>query len=129
AHKLMLGVLGDESFERFVCLSEFFFLSLRFGEQNICISAGRCTGVTSDYLFVLLRGSRARQRGRCSGGAPIRIKPITTECNSREKDDDCGRDDGLFETLPKKTRFQCDIARWRWRCWHKCRVLDQFKTK
>src|SRR6516225_890731 len=124
----MPGVLRDKSFERFVRLSEFLFLSLRFGQQNICVSGGRCTGVTSDYLFVLLRGIRASQRGRCSGRAPIRIKPITSECNSGEKDDQRGGDDWLFETLQKKTRFQCDIARWRWRRWHKRLVLDQFEN-
>ena len=59
----MLGVLCYESFERFVCLSEFPFLPLRFSEQNVRIGAGRRIGVTSDYLFVLLRGIRARQRG------------------------------------------------------------------
>ena len=41
----------------------FRFLPLRFSEQNVRIGAGRCIGVTSDYLFVLLRAIRARQRG------------------------------------------------------------------
>ena len=63
AHKLVLGVLCYESFERFVCLSKFSFLPLRFSEQNVRIGAGRRIEITSDYLFVLLRGIRARQRG------------------------------------------------------------------
>src|SRR5262245_23442408 len=124
----MLGTFRDESFERFVRLSEFPFLPLRFGEQNICISGGRCIGVTSDYLFVLLRGISARQSGRSGGPAPVGIKPITGEGNSRDQDDNRGGDDWLFETLPEKTRFQCDITRWRWRCWHKRLVLDQFEN-
>ena len=63
AHELMLAVLRDESFERLVRFSESLFLPLRFGKQNVRIGAGRRIGVTSDYLFVLLRGIRARQRG------------------------------------------------------------------
>jgi len=59
----MLGILRYERFERFVCLSELRFLPLRFSEQNVRIGSGRCIGVTSDYLFVLLRAIRARQRG------------------------------------------------------------------
>src|SRR6059058_6019493 len=125
----MFGILRDEGFERLVRLSEFPFLPLRFGEQNIGISGGRRVGVTSDYLFVFLRGVRARQRKRCSGRAAIGIKPITRERNSCKEDNDRGCDNWLFETLPKKTRFQCDIARWRWRCWHKRRVLDQFENR
>src|SRR4029450_5571411 len=125
----MLGVLRDESFQRFVRLSEFPFLPLRFGEQNICITGGRCIGVTSDYLFVLLRGIRARQCCGCCGRAAVGIKPITSERNNREQDHNRRRDNWFFETLPKKTRFHCDIARWRWRCWHKRRVLDQFENR
>jgi len=59
----MLGVLCQKSFERFVRLSEFLFLSLRFSAQNVRIGAGRRIRITSDYLFVLLRAIRARQRG------------------------------------------------------------------
>ena len=59
----MLGVLRDESFERLVRFSEFPFLPLRFGEQNVRIGGGRRIRVTSDYLFVLLRGIRTRQGG------------------------------------------------------------------
>src|SRR5262245_21043759 len=121
----MLRVLRDESLERLVRLTEFAFLPLRFGEQNIRICRSRCIGVTSDYLLVLLRGIRASQRGGCSRRPPIGIEPVTGEYDSRKEDDHRGRDNLLFETLPKKTRFHCDIARWRRRCWHKCRVLDQ----
>src|SRR5215470_10505953 len=124
----MLRKLRYESFQRLVRLSEFSFFPLRFSEQNVGISGGRRIGVTSDYLFVLLAGIRARQGGGCSRSAPIRIKPIAHERSCGEQDNDHGGDDRFFETLPKKTGFQCDIARWRWRCWHKCRVLDQFKT-
>src|ERR1700758_2298527 len=106
----MLRVLCDESFERFVSLREFFFLPLRFGEQNVCISGGRRIGVTGDYLFVFLRGIRARQGCRCSRRASIGIKSVTCERSNCEQDNDRSRDNWLLETLPKKARFQCDIA-------------------
>src|SRR5262245_40450404 len=125
----MLRVLGDEIFQGLVRFIEFLFVPLRCGEQDICISGSRRIGIISDHLFVLLGGIRARQRGRCSSRASIGIKPVPCEYNTREQDDDRGHENWLFEALPEKAGFQCDIARWRWRCWHKRRVLDQFENR
>ena len=107
----MFGILRDEGFERLVRLSEFPFLPLRFGEQNIGISGGRRVGVTSDYLFVFLRGVRARQRNGCSGRAAIRIKPITRERNSCKQDNDRGCDNWLFENRVSVVLCHAKVSR------------------
>jgi len=122
--KLIFRVFRDERFERFVRFSEFLFAPLRFGEQDVRIGGGGRVGITINYLFVLLRSVRARQRRRSGCRVPIGIKAITGECNRREQENDRGRDDRLSETLPKETGFECDIARWRWRYGHKRRGLS-----
>ena len=127
AHKLMLGVLRDKCLERLVRFSEFPLLALRFGEQDVRVGCGGRVRITSDYLLVLLRGIGARQRRRSSRSASIRIKPVTCECNTRQQNNQRSHDDWFFEPLPEKPGFQCDIARGRWRGWHKRRVVDQFE--
>ena len=102
----------------------FFSLRCASASKMYRIGGGGRIGITSNYLFVFPRSVRARQSRRSGCRVPIGIKAITSECDRREQENDRGRDDRLLETLPKETGFQCDIARWRWRCGHKRRDLS-----